>query len=159
MLINLEELIKQLEDKKIKTNQNEIFTISRIFDGLSHNEDDFGIRIIDKNDSEKQINEFIDKFYRSNKKIMVIQLKGDLTEHLNHIQNLVDHYTKNIYQEKINTEDNKDTNSIDTTKNKEKNDIFIIYLKREVFIVLKIKIKIKIIYLIYHLIITYLLII
>ena len=64
---------------------------------------------------------------------MVIQLKEDLIEHLNHIQNLVDHYTKNIYQEKINTEDNKDTNTIDTTKNKEKYVIFIIHLKREVF--------------------------
>ena len=130
---NLAEFIKQLEDKKMKTNKNLIFTFSRIFDGLTDNEDDFGIRIIDKNDSEKQINEFIDKFYRSNKKIMVIQLKEDLSVHLNHIQNLVDHYIKNYSQQIENTEDNTHTDTIDTTKNKEKYVIFIIHLKREVF--------------------------
>ena len=131
---NLWDLIDKLENGDLKKSKNIVFTFSRIFDGLTDNDNDFSIRIIDKKDSEKAINEFIDKFYRSNKKIMVIQLKEYFIEHLNHIQTLIDNYTKNIHQEIENTNNyQNETNIIDTTKNKEKYIILIIHLKREVF--------------------------
>ena len=114
---NFEKFLETLKTKN--QSKNIIFTFSRIFDGLTGDEKDYSIRIIDKNDSEKLLDEFIDKFYRTeNKKIMIIQLKKDLIEHLNHIQNLIDNYNKNI---------NENTNI------KEKHIIIIIHLKREVF--------------------------
>ena len=106
---------------------------NNISNNISNNEDDslmllkdpknYSIRIIDKNDSEILLDEFIDKFYQSDKKIMIIQLKKDLSEHLNHIQNLIDNYNKNM--ERLN----------DTTKNQNstKHIIIIIHLRREIF--------------------------
>ena len=93
---NFNEFIESLNinnnnNDEIKKHKNIIFTFSKIFEGIEHEE--ISLRIIDNSDHEKLILDFIEQFFRSEKKkIMVIQIKQDYYYHLNHIQNLIDNY-------------------------------------------------------------------
>ena len=116
---NLSDLIYEIKNGKNKNKRNIVFTFSRIFDGITDNENEIDNKIISKYDYEKLINEFINKFYNSEKKILVIQIKEELSEHLNHIINLLDIYIK--------------INNIDLNSQNSKYIIIIIHLQREVF--------------------------
>ena len=102
----------------ITLHKNIIFTFSKIFEGIK--KDDIALRIIDKTDYEKAILDFIEQFFRSEKKkVMVIQMKQSFCNHLNHIQNLIDNYIND-----------NDINLIDS--NNPKYITFIIHLNREI---------------------------
>ena len=105
-------------NNQIKNHKNIIFTFSQIFEGIEREE--ISLRIIDRTDYEKAILDFIEKFFRSEKKkVMVIQMKQEFCHHLNHILNLIDNYITD--------------NDIDLNNEKESKYItFIIHLNRDI---------------------------
>ena len=117
---NFIEFLNQLRNGTIQNHQNIIFTFSKIFDSIGE-DNEISNKIIDNTDFEKSIENYIDNFFDSNdKKYLIFQIKEDLFEHLNHIQNLIDNYLKNKKRKKI-----------DLNKT-QKYIIFIIHLKREI---------------------------
>ena len=128
---NFNDLINKIKNGEIQNHKNVIYTFSRIFDGLMDDESEIDNKIISNYDYEKLIHDFIHKFYNSNKKFMVIQIKEELSEHLNHLLNIIDIYTKN--------------NNIPVSGKYEdlKYVIIIVYLQREIFYTLDNKPKEK----------------